>query len=80
MLGAELVEEVAAADAEFCFEGVGGVVEACVDDLVAIEGIVRSDRSGLEGRGPHLGVAAARLGSWGIVSLEENGRGAFARC
>ena len=34
---------------------------------------------GLEGRGPHLGVAATRLGSWGIVSLEENGRGAFAR-
>jgi hypothetical protein len=33
VLGAQLVEEIAATDAEFCFQGVGGVVEACMDDL-----------------------------------------------
>jgi hypothetical protein len=33
VLEAQLVEEIAAADAEFCFQGVGGVVEASVDDL-----------------------------------------------
>jgi hypothetical protein len=33
VLGAQLVEEIAAADAEFCFQGGGWVVEACVDDL-----------------------------------------------
>jgi hypothetical protein len=37
VLGAELVEEIAAANAEFCFQGGRGVVEACVNDLVAID-------------------------------------------
>lgn len=77
MLGAELVEEIAAADAEFCFEGVGWVVEASVDDLVAIEWLSGQitlgfgeymSASGTEG--PHLGVAATRLGSRCIVSLK----------
>lgn len=33
VLRAEIVEEIAAADAEFCFEGISWVVEAGVDDL-----------------------------------------------
>lgn len=88
MLGAEVVEHVAAADAEGGLQGIGRVIETCVDDLFSsTEGTsqyITIDIGQIEIRAQwlrtHLGVAAARLGSRRIVSLQEDGGGAFMTC